>query len=181
MKAAGIWGQAGGGARVPTGAGHLLSRQNMKGGSVLIPSQEEVKRRRTRWRRESAKKLLAWMDFALAAAHPGHHIPEENPPDYIPSSSTEVDTPSYWTHSSGPDELALDCISTISCVALGRLCNLSEPPLPNLNNGNGNSHHPGLVRRCHETPRACFACTGCSKHATPEASSHCWDYIYHNE
>lgn len=93
LKAAGIWGQAGGGARVPTGAGHLLSRQNMKGCSVLIRSQEEVKRRRTKWRRESAKKLLAWPDFAVAAVHPGYHIPEENPPAYIPASSTEVDTP----------------------------------------------------------------------------------------
>lgn len=136
LKAPGIWGQAGGGAEasVPTGAGHLLSRQNTKGklGFNPIPGggkQEE----------ETVGGLCR------GRCPSGRHIPEASP---------FQDTPSSWPHGSGPHELGLHCLSTISCVALGRLLNLSEPPFPREDPGGGDSHLPGLERGRHAAAKA---------------------------
>ena len=75
LKATGIWGEAGGGAeaRAPTGGRTSAFQTHTKGlSSLSIPSQEEAQRRR----RELAKKLLTWVDFAVTAAYPRRHIPE---------------------------------------------------------------------------------------------------------
>lgn len=77
--------------------------------------------------------------------------------------------------------LGLDSRSTISCVTLGKLLNLSEAPFVRLYNAGGDIHPPSLVRRFMKTPRKVPCMCGCSKECCSEASSRCYDHTSHSE
>lgn len=134
------------------GAEHPLSRHTQRGKAQLQP----YPRRRCRggsWLRSFC--LNEWT-LLWPLPIPGGTFQSGCFRPHIPSSSKEVDTTQSWTlpclgHKVlGHRTLGLDSMSTISCVALGKLLNLSELPFLPLYNAGGNSHlhMERVLRKC---------------------------------